>query len=309
MKAMGAPAPKPGEWWPPLFDADTHLFEIKLDGGRLVADLRPGKTPLLWTTTPIMASDKYPSLLEPLSRVKQPMILDGEVVWFDDNGRSDFHKLAARGLGRRDLIANHLRYVVFDILDLNGQPMWGLPLPTRKEYLEDAVQGMPEELVLLGGTLDGKAAWADVLSQNLEGLIAKPLESTYKFGERGTWKKIKAVQVADFTIIGWTDGVGARLGGISNLLLAEPGPHGDLQFAGVVGTGFNAAGVDELYTAWAPLARSEAPVSIPREMQREVERSNVHWLDPALKATVEFQERYEVGGALRFPSYKGLAKN
>lgn len=77
-------------------------------------------------------SDKLPELAQAIGRLSngRALVLDGEAIISDDEGRSDFQALQ-----------NHLRlkdgrkpvYMVFDLLSLDGKDLRELPLEERKK--------------------------------------------------------------------------------------------------------------------------------------------------------------------------------
>ncbi len=66
---------------------------------------------------------------------KYQMILDGEVVAYDDQGKPNFQLLQQIG----DNPGTPLVYQVFDLLWLNGHSTEELPLIQRKELLKEAL--------------------------------------------------------------------------------------------------------------------------------------------------------------------------
>jgi bifunctional non-homologous end joining protein LigD len=82
-----------------------------------------------------------------------------------------------------------IRFIAFDVLELNGVSTVDLPWRERRRLLDD--------LELEGSHWstspcfdDGRALWQAVVDQALEGIVAKPKGSRYIPGERG-WTKIK----------------------------------------------------------------------------------------------------------------------
>ena len=70
------------------FDSDEWIFEIKWDGYRAIADLTDD--PLLYSRSGISFAEKYPQIFIDLKSQEHQMILDGEVVAYDSNGKPDF---------------------------------------------------------------------------------------------------------------------------------------------------------------------------------------------------------------------------
>jgi ATP-dependent DNA ligase len=138
-----AALPLPG-WIPPQLcqpvekapSGPRWLHEIKLDGYRMAVRLDHGRAQLL-TRTGLDWSDKYPSLVAALARVKaQPAYIDGELCGVDDAGLPSFAQTQAATDGERGV---QLVYYAFDLLHLDGQEVSGLPLIERKALLEPLV--------------------------------------------------------------------------------------------------------------------------------------------------------------------------
>ncbi|WP_329519669.1 non-homologous end-joining DNA ligase [Spirillospora sp. NBC_01491] len=237
--------------------------------------------------------------------------LDGEVVAFDD-GRPSFERLQRRmHVARPDtrLIREvPVRYVVFDLLFLDGRQLYDVPYADRRALLSEldlAGAGSVEVPPYLHG---GDAAQvAELLEftqeQHLEGLMAKRLDSPYRPGRRvDFWRKVKNFLTREAIVCGWKPGKGRREGGFGSVLLGEYDGKGRLCFVGHVGTGFSDRALDELYEALWPLRRPSSPFDeeVPREVARDAQ-----WVEPRLVGDVAYSARTR-DGRLRHPSWRGL---
>ncbi len=81
--------------------------------------------------------------------------------------------------------------MAFDCLYHRGQDLRARPLATRRNVLEDVLDG--QDLVLPVRRLadDGLAAWQRVLERGYEGLVAKDPASLYVGGRTLRWLKVK----------------------------------------------------------------------------------------------------------------------
>jgi bifunctional non-homologous end joining protein LigD len=124
--------------------------------------------------------------------VPRPRVFDGELIAFSD--------------GQRDVVAfardaspqqppNPIAYVAFDVLSLEGTNAMREPYWNRREILESLNRAGPHWIVT-PSFIDGAALWKVVEEQELEGLVAKPLGSLYKPGERG-WLTGREPRVLD----------------------------------------------------------------------------------------------------------------
>ena len=116
------------------FDDEDWIFEIKWDGYRAIADLSNEK-PLFYSRNGISFLSKFDKVSNDFDQQKHKMILDGEIVAYDENGRPNFQLL--QQIGDNPNLA--LVYQVFDLLWLNGHSTEEIPLIQRKELLKEAL--------------------------------------------------------------------------------------------------------------------------------------------------------------------------
>jgi bifunctional non-homologous end joining protein LigD len=110
------------------------------------------------------------------------VILDGEVIALDSEGRQDFPALL-RGEGS-------LHYAAFDLLYLNGRDLRGQPLWRRQRRLELLVPSVSAALSrVMVVPKDGEALFEAVQRLDLEGIVAK--RKTDPYGPETTWYKVK----------------------------------------------------------------------------------------------------------------------
>ena len=104
------------------------IFEIKYDGYRILSYVENGKVKML-SRNNVDYTKKFKNLVDILKQFDTPCILDGEVVMFDDNGKSDFG-LLQNSIQKKN---NNFYYVIFDILAIGNIDLRDLPLSERKE--------------------------------------------------------------------------------------------------------------------------------------------------------------------------------
>jgi ATP-dependent DNA ligase len=179
------------------FDSPEHLFEIKWDGTRALAfvDSRGYR---LVNRHRADVTERYPELGF-LNDLPTGIVLDGEVVVLRQ-GKPDFRLLLSRNQARASLKIQTLArtfpatYVVFDLLYDRFESLLAVPLITRRKRLEKLIQGCAHpRLVFSQGVVGpGKAFFAEICHQGLEGMMAKRLVSRYRPGRRSdAWIKIK----------------------------------------------------------------------------------------------------------------------
>jgi ATP-dependent DNA ligase len=179
------------------FDSQEHLFELKWDGTRVLAFIEQGGYRLV-NRHRADVTDRYPELGF-LRSLPAGAILDGEVVVLHE-GKPSFRLLLSRNQARAPLKIQSLArtlpatYVVFDLLYERFESLWALPLGTRRKRLEKLMgrYAHPRLAFSQGVVGPGKAFFAEVCGQGLEGVMAKCLASRYRPGRRtGAWIKIK----------------------------------------------------------------------------------------------------------------------
>ena len=198
-------------------------------------------------------------------------------------------------------------YFVFDLLEVEGEPIVDLPLEERRERLEKLLDKRNKTVRFSETFEDGESLLAAAEKQGLEGIMAKRLGSRYLPGRRSReWLKVKGHGRQEFVIAGYTRGKGRREGTLGSLVLATY-KGGELVYAGNVGTGFNDREIDRLLKKLQPLRRDTPPFREVPKMPR-VRKGDIVWAEPKLVAEVEFVE-WTHDGHLRAPSYKGLRED
>jgi bifunctional non-homologous end joining protein LigD len=128
-------------------------------------------------------------LVTELEQLPAGLMLDGELVSFDRDGRPSFERLGQRMLMRRRDIPVY--FVAFDLLAIDGVSTLEQPYVERRAILEAIDYGGPCWATVPAFD-DGQALWHVVTEQRLEGVVAKPLESRYVPGDRRLWVKTKS---------------------------------------------------------------------------------------------------------------------
>jgi len=278
------------------------VFEVKWDGYRAIADVA-GSEATLTSRNGNDLTARFQNVAKELAKaVKTPdCVLDGEVCALDESGRSSFSAMQQAKSG------TPIVYYVFDVLEVEGEPVIDLPLVERRKRLEQLLDRRNRTIRLSETFDDGEALLAAAKQQQLEGVMAKRLDSRYFPGKRTRdWLKIKTHHEQEFVVAGYTKGTGRRASSFGSLVLGYY--VGDqLVYAGNVGTGFDSKEIERLLDALRPLRRPDAPFREVPKMPK-VRKSDVIWVEPKLVVEVEFAE-WTHDGRLRAPSYKGLRED
>jgi bifunctional non-homologous end joining protein LigD len=296
MLAKLSKLPKSDEGWGYEIKWDGIRALAFIDGGRIRLQNRNGRD----------ATRQYPELRELGKEVgARQLILDGEIVAFDENGRPSFERLQSRmhlaseSAVRRRMNDIPAAYMIFDVLYLDGHSTMALPYEDRRKLLEQLGLEGPSWRTPAYHTGDGKGLLEASRKSGLEGVIAKKLDSPYEPGKRnGCWLKIKNVQRQEVVVGGWMPGEGRRAQSLGSLVVGYY--DGDrLVYAGNVGTGFKEDDLVRLGRLLEPLKRKTSPFD-----GRQPKKGAI-FVEPELVAEVEFLE-WTRTATLRAPSFKGL---
>lgn len=273
-------------------------YEFKWDGVRAVAVVR-GHQLRLYARSGAEITVTYPELAE-LAGVLPEVVLDGELVVLDADGRPSFAALAERMHVRERARAARLAattpvtYMIFDLLARGDEDLTGWPYRQRREALEQLVEPGVRWMVSPQFP-DGPATLAAATEHHLEGVVAKRLDARYRPGARSPdWIKVKLEQTGDFVVGGWRPGE-RRLGA---LLVGTPAADG-LEYRGRVGGGIGAAAERSLLAALEPLRADTSPFTAP--LARDDSRNAV-WVRPEVVVEVRYGQ-WTRDGRLRFPRF------
>src|SRR2546428_549517 len=200
------------------------------------------------------------------------VVLDGEIVALDEQGRPDFQRLQPRmhleseSAVRRRIADTPVVYMIFDLPYLDGHSTMALAYTERRALLEKLGLEGPNWRTPSYHVGDGQAMLDASKEQGLEGVIAKRLDSRYEpAGRSGAWLKIKNQMRQEFVIGGWLPGKGARSAKIGSLAVgyydATRDAEQKLLYAGNVGTGFTERTLEDLMKRLEPLRTDPSPFS------------------------------------------------
>ena len=281
---------------------DQWSWELKWDGYRLAIHIEPTGVRILtrgghdWT-------HRFPAI-EQAARALGPatMIIDGEAVVLDDEGRPDFgllqKSLGASGKTAGNRASDAILYA-FDLIYLDGHDLRNVEYRSRRHLLEDTLNGH-DGAIRLSETIDADPAilLEHVGSLGLEGIVGKQLDQPYRSGRTGDWVKIKCVKSEAFMVVGYEPSTASPDGFGSLVLAAYRGD--ELVHVGNVGTGFRQAEMNRLRKMIDRLRWNRKQPPVPY-----AEKADIVWVEPTLIAEIEFRA-WTADGKLRHASYKGL---
>jgi bifunctional non-homologous end joining protein LigD len=285
---------------------DDWLYEAKFDGYRAIVSKDGAAVTILSRKGNDLTSD-YPQVQAAVAALTaKRVVIDGEIVAFDEQGRPSFQHLQ-----HRTAKGTAIRFFAFDLLHLNGSDLKDAPLEERKRKL---AQLLRQSDVEFSQELPGSAeavvqAVADV---GLEGVIAKRRDSKYEAGKRsGAWQKFKLQHRQEFVIGGYKPDnhnfqslvVGYYEGNM-------------LRFAGRVRAGLTPPHRAAVFTRLGPLSTVKCPFGdLPTsktshwgEGVTEDDMKVLKWVRPKLVAEIAFTE-WTRDGHLRHSTFLGLRQD
>lgn len=184
-----------------LGDPNEWLVEWKWDGIRGQLIKREGEI-YLWSRGEELISDKFPELTEMAAQLPDGLVLDGEILPFQDSFPLPFGVLQTR-IGRKNLTKKILQqtpisFMAYDVLEYENRDMRSQPMKDRREILKSVIDKITSSRLMLSLSIDA-ANWQELeelrqtsREQKAEGFMLKRMNSTYEAGrKRGNWWKWK----------------------------------------------------------------------------------------------------------------------
>ena len=285
-------------------------MRIKLDPGCMAARISNGRRAAAATRTgPRPGLPEYPAAVAALANLNvKSAYIDGELCGVDEAGLPSFAQTQAATDGERGV---HLIYYVFDLLHLAGRDVSSLTLIERKALLEPLVANKPGLQFNGHDQGDGELILTHAGKLGFEGVVSKTIDAPYAPGNRGLWRKAKALNRQEFVVIGWSDPEGSRPH-LGALLLGYYADDGKLIYAGRVGTGMPVKVLADLRRRLDPLARMTSPLNLPPPRSTRfgspLVLSRIHWVEPKLVCEITYLT-WTADNLLRHAVYVGLRED
>jgi len=277
-------------------------FEYKLDGARVQVH-RSGSEVRVYSRRLNEVTAAVPELVEAVLQLNaRELIVDGEVIALDSDGRPLPFQTTMRRFGRK-LDVERLRAelplctFLFDLLRLDDRDLLDRPGRERVAALTELAPTLVVPRLVTGEAAAADAFYDQALAAGHEGLMAKSLDAPYQAGSRGyPWLKIKPAHTLDLVVIGVEWGNGRRTGWLSNVHLGARNPEtGEFVMLGKTFKGMT----DEML-AWQTERFQELATS---------RQGNVVYVRPEQVVEVAFGDvqespQYPAGLALRFARVK-----
>lgn len=282
-------APEGGDW----------LHEMKYDGYRVIIAVGKGQV-RCWTRNEKDWTDKFGPVAEAARDLNcGNALIDGEIVAFDDNGKTDFSTLQ-RHLSE----GGPLACFCFDLLHLDGKDLTNRPLAQRKTALKALLDRTPSDLLLYSEHVlgSGPAVFEKICGAGHEGIIAKRADAPYRSGRGKSWLKVKCTRRQEFVVGGWSPS--DKKGRAFSSILVGVMEDDRLRYRGRVGSGFDQQTLEDLADRFDALSRQTSPFdALPNDVKR-----GARFVTPKLVAEIDFAE-FTADGHIRHGVFKGLRED
>jgi len=294
--------------------ADTTVYvEDKFDGIRAQLH-RNSKRAEIYSRDLRLITNQFHELAEEARKFDVDLIVDGEIVAFEEGRKLTFFDLQKR-LGRKtdgaDLFAITsanvpVAFIAFDLLWLDGRPLLKTPLLERRELLCDLKlppQYQIAEVFPARSAAEIEEHFQQARRRLNEGLMIKDPKSFYTPGARGmSWFKLKKeLATLDVVVVGAEFGHGKRNHVLSDYTFAvRDETTGELLPIGKAYSGLTDVEIAELTEYF------KQNTIVDHGRYREVKPDIV--LEVAFNA-IQPSTRHASGLALRFPRIKAIRRD
>ncbi|MEQ9310695.1 MAG: ATP-dependent DNA ligase [Balneolaceae bacterium] len=292
-------------------DFSNYIAEEKFDGMRCQAHISEGRVEL-YSRDLNEITVSFPEIVTFFSNKNIPnLVLDGEICVFKEETIMPFQLLQKRmGVKKpSEKLRNEFPviFIAYDILFLNGCPLFDDPLMVRRKKLEMLSEQYRIPITSqmeISNEDDVEALFQRALDHGNEGLMLKRKDSRYEYGQRRkSWLKVKKPRGSLDTIILYAHaGSGKRGGTYSDFTL-----------------GISVKDDDRYEEEFIPIGKAYGGYSNEEltEMNKRI-KSLTHerfgptvLLKPALVVELEFEDiqinkRTKAKYTLRFPRFKAI---
>jgi DNA ligase-1 len=259
-------------------------------------------------------TDQFPELAQQARRFDIDLIIDGEIIAFEQGRKLTFFDLQKR-LGRKNDGADlfdaasaevPVAFIAFDLLWLNGRSLLRTPLCERRELLRSIKlppQFQVAEVFPAQSAVEIEEIFQQARRRLNEGLMIKDPESSYLPGNRGRfWFKLKKeLATLDVVVVAAELGHGKRNNVLSDYTFAVRDENtGELLPIGKAYSGLTDAEIAELTEHF------KQNTIVDHGRYREVKPDIV--LEVAFNA-IQQSTRHASGLALRFPRIKAIRRD
>ena len=279
------------------FDSNDYLYQVKWDGVHVLAYISDDNIQL-FNRKKNERTNQFPEIVYELNDIPSGTILDGEVICLNDEGKPDFFRVLKRDQTRNDSKINALtmthpvHYMIFDMLYYKGESLISQPLSQRLKLLQENIQSSHTLQIVDSVMHNGIALFDTVDKEDMEGIVAKKIDSPYIMGTKSPlWKKIKAWREIDTIVGGWQE----RDGELRSLLVGIQQDEG-LLYVGSVSSGLTFEQRKILKDYFLSTQDNNTFINPPSKSNY-----NYNWVEPTIGVKVRYLE-WSNDNKLRSPS-------
>ncbi|MBW4520244.1 MAG: ATP-dependent DNA ligase [Scytolyngbya sp. HA4215-MV1] len=182
-------------------DFTRWFAEWKWDGIRAQIIRRQGEV-FIWSRGEDLVTEQFPELVNLFLTLPDGVVLDGEILCWQDDRPLSFNHLQKR-LGRKRVTPklmqeNPVYFIAYDLLEYQGQDLRQTTLHDRRTQLMQLLDPFLGARIRYSAALpfqsvdDLQSLRAQSRTQGAEGLVIKAIDSPYLVGrKRGYWWKYK----------------------------------------------------------------------------------------------------------------------
>jgi bifunctional non-homologous end joining protein LigD len=276
------------------FNSDEWIFEVKWDGYRIIAQKKKKDVNLL-TRKAQNYTTIYSTITAELIGLPFSVVLDGEVIFLDEEGKPSFDDLQKV----QQLGSDRLLYCVFDILWFEGYSLLKVPLIERKRILRHVLPNGKHVVQWEFEETNGIELFDQMKEKGMEGIVAKRKKSIYQPGKRvDDWLKITTHTRQEFVIGGWTESESGRP---FRSLLFGYYDNGKLICYGHAGGGYTDKNAIILKNKLLKIETTKNPFSNKVETD-----TKPHWVKPILVGEFQYATTTKSGKIRKPAIFKGL---
>lgn len=284
-----------------IASGDEWIHQIKWDGIRGISYIEDGKLSL-FTKRGRERTPYYPELhtINELLNVDQA-ILDGEIIVLNDKGKPSFEQVLIRERINKQSNLNYytnnypVKYIVFDILALDGEDLRRRTLAERKNILKNNLK-QNQTIAITDDFKDGEKLISLMKKKGWEGIVSKKIDSYYFPGKHHhVWLKTKINKKMLTVVCGlqWKNG-------FPNSLLLGVFQNNKLYYIGKASIGLKQSDFKLLKEHGSQLEQKDSPFTDNLKIK------DVTWLKPVLTCWVQFLE-WTKDKQLRHPQIIGFS--
>lgn len=183
-----------------IVSSDEFIHQIKWDGIRGITYINDGKHKI-YTKNGNERTGFYPELKDLTLLFKgKSGVLDGEIIVLDENLRPSFNLSLNRERVRTESRINFyskkypVKYILFDLLYLDGKDLRSYPLEERTSFLNRIVN-KSSSITITDSFDNGHRLFELMKEKNYEGIVSKNKYSKYIAGKKhDQWFKTKILK-------------------------------------------------------------------------------------------------------------------